>query len=151
MFLIENTISRVKNFSRRNFIWAYPLCSILILSIIFYFNSKTIVTNIDHELLLTVLSTLSGFLLTLLGILFSFRDKAFIKELINMNIWNKVEHSVFLGFMSGLIGIIFSLLNTLLTSPHWLLIYVELSLFIVTLTFLAIAGVWIKTCWKYIK
>lgn len=140
MYFIENSISRIKNFSRRNFIWFYPICSLILISIIFYYKHTSIISKVDHELLITVLSTLSGFLLTLLGILFSFRDKSFIQELIKADIWTNVEQAVFLGLMSGSSGLIISFLNTLLSTPHWILIFLEINLFIFTLVFLSITG-----------
>ncbi|SHH53913.1 hypothetical protein SAMN02745135_01120 [Caloranaerobacter azorensis DSM 13643] len=153
MYIMTNLWEDIKSFLRVNYVWFFPTICTLAFQIIFWVlnkNNNLDLSKIDYNSVLTINLTLAGFLLTAIAIMTSIRDKEFIQILIEMNYWQLIEHSVFLGIVFHIISalIAFYILITSLTSI--LIFNIMINSLLIGLTYFLLVVFWLKQALKYV-
>jgi hypothetical protein len=153
VYYIYNIFEEINKFLRKEYIWFFPVLSATIFEVSFkilYAKEMIDLTNFSHSTLLGISLTLSGFLLTGIGIMISVRDKPFIQTLIRAGYWKNIESSNFLGIVFTIISSMICLYNMILKNPNYYFTNIELLTFIIGITYFVIVVVWLKKSLEFI-
>lgn len=153
MYFWSNLKEDVSRFLRVHYNWFFPAIVLIVLQIVLNFldiEKHIDFNDLDHNAILTINLTMAGFLLTALSIMIGVSDKEFVKILTETGHWNKIRRSVLLGLLFHILSSLLALINLIFITDNYIVFNLEISTFLVGMTYFCLTVFWLKEVFKYI-